>query len=285
MRISASQIAKRCSYMRGFAVAVCILSFHNFITAAVAAPRSKPLSSGSKGAPWAILCLELTGRTRHADIEQFAETLKRTPGIRPGEIFIHDESDGFSRLYYGKYYRKADAKTGKRLIPADMRKDLDLLRELAGPKGERYFLQSLPVRMPQGDVGNPEWALARANGVYTLQVAAFEPTDDFAEFKQAAADYCEVLRKKGYQAYYHHTPTLSMVTVGSFGEEVLYVGADKRNYYTEEVSRLQNDELLRYNVVNGAIVKVRDDKGKWVAIASRLVHIPRKAEVPTNVTP
>ena len=46
----------------------------------------------------------------------------------------------------------------------------------------------LPVRMPTPDVGNPQWDLAHVPAKYSLQVAVFEPTDDFAEFKQAAVE-------------------------------------------------------------------------------------------------
>ena len=212
---------------------------------------------------------------------------------------VGDEADGFARLYYGTYYRRTDPKTGKRPIPPQMRKDLDFLKQLVDQAGHPYFLGALPVRMPTPDVGNPEWALARAQGVYTLQVAVFEPVDDFFEYKQAAAEFCAWLRKKGYEAYYYHGRAGSVVTVGSFGHDAVVTGAggapqqssyamgkvlgskavvtetDGSTNYSAEVLALQRDELLKYNLVNGAIYKIRNNQGVLVPVPSRLVRIPQ----------
>lgn len=245
-------------------------------TSAKPKAEKRGILSGSKGAPWTIECIELPGPTRLRDVQAFAESLKNTPGIRAADVFFADESDGFARLYYGRYVRNAD-KSGKRTMSPELRGDLDVIRQLAGPGGEHYFLRALPVPMPQPDVGKSEWKLQNAKGSYSLQVAVFEPTDEFWEFKKAAAEYCEYLRKKGHEAYYHHTRGSSVVTVGSFGEDALVRGKDDRPYFSAEVGRLQSDELLKYNVVNGAIHRVRDAKGNWVPITSRLVQIPREA--------
>ncbi len=228
------------------------------------------------GAPWTIQCLELSGPVRNSFIKQFAETLRRTPGIRSGDVFLRDESDGFARLYYGTYYRRTDPKTRKRSRPRRMEADLALIRQLGGPSGERYFARALPVRLPTPDVGNPAWRLDRADGLYTLQVASFEPTDDFWDFKQVAAEYCEFLRKKGHEAYYHHARSSSVVTVGAFGPEAVERRSDQRAYYSDIVVALQRNELFSYNVVNGGVVYVRDGQGRRVAMPSRLVEIPGK---------
>jgi len=229
---------------------------------------------GGKGAPWTIQCLELSGPYRVQNAEQVAETLRRTPDIRPKDVFVRDESDGYARLYYGRYYRRTDPKTGKRPVPAAMRKDLDLLKQLVDSSGRPYFLRALPVREPTPDVGNPDWALSRARGVYTLQVAAFEPTDDFVEYKQAAAEFCALLREKGYEAYYRHSSAGSVVTVGVFGSDAVVTAADGRTYYSPQVLALQREELLKYNLVNGGIYKVRNADGVFIPMPSRLVRIP-----------
>jgi hypothetical protein len=219
--------------------------------------------------------LELSGPYRAQHAEQFAETLKRTPGIRPKDVFVRDESDGYARLYYGTYYRRTDPKTGKRPIPEQMRKDLDFLKQLVDATGRPYFLGALPVRMPTPDVGDPQWALSSVQGMYTLQVAAFEPTDNFAEYKQAAAEFCALLREKGHQAFYHHGKTGSEVTVGAFGPNAVVTAADGRTYYSADVLALQRDELLKYNLVNGGIYKIRNNEGVLVPVPSLLVKIPR----------
>jgi hypothetical protein len=285
----------------------------------------------AKGMPWTILCLEVHRESAAPVVEQIAETLKQTPGIRASEVFIRHDPDGFTRLYYGRYYRKLDSKTGRRPIPEQLRRDLEFVAQLGDEAGRRYFARARTIPEPQPDVGNPEWALTRASGVYSLQVAAFEPTDDFWEFKKAAADYCEWLRKKGYEAYYHHGESCSIVTVGSFGAEAVRplrrrVGTNAGgsapakstpgpapapaaaaeagpipegvwvSEYSPEVAALQQDELLKYNLLNGAIVRARmipnedmpggpvkpekKKAGKFdgVPVPSLLVPIPKQAK-------
>ena len=230
---------------------------------------------GSKGAPWTIRCLEIQGPARMRQIEPFAESLRRTAGIRPKDVFIRDESDGFARLYYGTYYRRTDPKTRKRSTPPQLQTDMELIKQLGNESGQRYFLQALAVRMPMADVGNPQWALYRATGVYSLQVAVFEPNDDFWEYKQAAAEYCEFLRKKGYEAYYHHASAASMVTVGSFGPDAVVNMPQGLPKYSSAVLALQKDDMLKYNLLNGGVYYVRDGKGGRTPVPSRLVEIPR----------
>ena len=253
-------------------------------------PQNAPITSGPParplfapaGAPWTILCLELKGPHRLDQIQQIADTLKRTPGIRAGEVFVRDESDGFARLYYGQYFRKTDPKSGKAPTPQKLVDDLKMIKELGSGPGQYFFRRALTVRMPTDDVGNPDWALTRAPGLYTLQVGVFEPSDEFLEFKRAAAEYCALLREKGYEAWYHHTPAASMVTVGSFGPEALVPQESGVPRYSDKVIALQqSDELLKYNLLNGAIYHGQvyapgETPGKPVPVPSRLVEIPRR---------
>ena len=235
------------------------------------------------GAPWTIRCLELQGPNRTQHIEQIAETLRNTSGIKAGEVFTTDDRDGFARLYYGTYHRRTDPDTGKRSLPTRLRRDLRLIKELGTGPGEYYFMKAMVVRMPTPDVGNPAWDLANLDGVYTLQVGVFEPTDEFFEYKQAAAEFCALLRRKGYEAYYYHTNASSTVTVGSFGAEAVIPNPRGLPSYSAEVLALQQqDELLKYNLLNGQIYRARTDEGAMVRVPSRLVRIPQKdkAQVP-----
>jgi hypothetical protein len=207
--------------------------------------------------------------------------LKRTAGIRPDDVFVMEDPDGSARLYYGRYRRLFDPRTGKDQMPARLRADLTLLRELGDSSGRRFFLQALPVRMPQPDVGNAAWDLSKVQASYSLQVAVFEPTGDFMEYKQAAADYCAELRARGYEAYYHHGPASSVVTVGAFGPDAVRNVSDGRVWqtaYSSEVLALQGDELLKYNRLNGYVYRTRNAEGALVPVPSRLVEIPRKEE-------
>jgi hypothetical protein len=228
-----------------------------------------------KGTPWTIRCLELQGPDRLPRIERIADTLRRAPGIRPADVFIRREEGGVAGLYYGTHFRRMDPETGRRSRPGKMLADLDLIRQLSDGLGKRYFLRAIPVRMPMPDVGNPEWNLANVSATYSLQVAVFEPTDDFWEYKSAAAKYCAWLRKKGYEAYYYHASASSMITVGSFGPEAVITKADGLTYYSDDVLALQRDELLKYNLLNGLIYRVRKEGRASVRVPSMLVRIPK----------
>jgi len=231
------------------------------------------------GSPWTILCLELRGPLRMENLEEVAETLRRTPGIRPDDVVVRDDPDEAGRLYYGLYYRKTDPETGKRDIPQRLKEDMELLKEFATPEGRRYFMYARTIRIPTPDVGNPDWNLTKVNAAYSLQVAAFEPTDEFWEFKQAAAEYCALLRDKGYEAYYYHGEGGSIVTVGKFDRDALKIPEKGFPIYSDEVRKLQQEELLKYNLLNGSIYSARSDKGQLVRVPSQLVEIPRPGDL------
>ncbi len=243
---------------------------------------------GGKGSPWTILCVETTSPTGVQEIQQLADTLRHTAGIRANDVIVRAESNYATRLYYGTYYWSTDPGGRREAMPSQMRDDLTVLRQLADPAGRRYFLRAVPVRMPTPDVGNPDWSLNRAKGMYTLQVAVFEPTDEFLEYKEAAAEYCKLLREKGYEAYYYHTDAASLVTVGAFGadaiikppadvaqREFIRKGTMVLPVYGKGVLSLQRDELLKYNLHNGGIRYSRSATGDRVPEMSQLVEIPQ----------
>jgi len=246
---------------------------------AVAAPLGGCASNAqSRKGGWTILCTEIQGPNRMQIAESVAESLKATPGVRGEAVFVRDGPDEVARIYYGDYDRPIDSDTERREIPPDLRKDIDYIKGLGTEDGRRLFLGAMSVRTPQRDVGDPAWDLRRADGVYTLQVAAFEPTDSFRQYKQAAADYCALLRGQGHEAYYYHDRSSSIVTVGLFGEDAVVIGADGRSYYSQAVRELQQHDALEHNLVNGHIYKVRADDGSFVAMPSRLVQLPEESE-------
>ena len=230
-------------------------------------------AAAPKGVPWTIMCLELQGPQGMQQLEQIGETLKRTPGIRAKDVYVRDEADGYARLYYGTYHRRTDPETGRRSVPPQMQQDLEFIKGL-GAQGQQYFFRrALLMRKPFPDVGRPEWALSNVDAVYSLQVAVFEPTDDFHEYKQAAADYCAELRRQGYEAYYHHASACSMVTVGAFGEEAV-IERDGRHYYSAEVLALQRQEEFKYNLLNGAPYCPILGGKRVAPVSSLLVRVP-----------
>ncbi len=73
------------------------------------------------------------------------------------------------------------------------------------------------------DVGPPEWRLGTADPDqrWTLLVAQFydQPEADYVGRERFAVEYCRELRERGYEAYYHHVPGKSFVTLGNFPAE------------------------------------------------------------------
>ncbi|UCE58533.1 MAG: hypothetical protein JSU63_13945 [Phycisphaerales bacterium] len=239
--------------------------------------RGRSSLFGSKGTPWTIQCREQGGPLRAEHVKQIAETLRQTAGIRPDDVFVVDGSDGIARLYYGTYFRRIDRKSGKHITPKKLRHDLDLIRRLGTGPGELYFFHARIVRTPTPDVGNPLWSLSSVDATYSLQVAVFEPTENFWEFKQAGAEYCKLLRDRGFEAYYHHTDSCSMVTVGSFGPQAVYVTGKGVQVLSREVTELQqSDDLLKYNHLNGSVYRVKSSEGTMIPMPSRLVEIPKR---------
>lgn len=245
-------------------------------SAGTSADQGRGQVLGRRGeAPWTILCAESLDREGQRRLGEIAEVLRRTPGVRSDEVMLREDRDGATRLYYGVYARRADPRTGRRPIPDAMRRDLDLLRELGTTDGRRVFTQAIPVRLPPVDVGPAEWDLRNVRATYSLQVAVFEPTDDFSEYKQAAVEFCQYLRGNGFDAYYYHTPVSSTVTVGAFGADAAVRRRDGLSDYSAAVRALQEHELLRHNLVNGGVVRVRDVQGTLHAVPSQLVEVPR----------
>ena len=51
---------------------------------------------------------------------------------------------------------------------------------------------------------------------------------------------------------------------------------DGHTYYSNEVRSLQSNELLKHNLLNGAIYRALAPDGRSVRIQSTLVEVPKK---------
>ncbi|MEE9295142.1 MAG: hypothetical protein V3W34_09325 [Phycisphaerae bacterium] len=227
------------------------------------------------GEPWTIECFGFQGPDHHQTAESIAAVLGQADGIDKRKVHVR-HSPGKSTICYGTYHRNIDRMKGTREIPDDLRRDLGLVRELVDDRGRRLFIGARMVRKPLPDVGPAEWNLENAGGVYSLQVAAFEPTPQRRNYKQAAVHHTRRLRLRGYDAYYHHDSAraVSVVTVGIFGEDAV-IKRDGRTTYNDEVRELQRKENFRYNLTNGAIWHAIID-GQKAPVRSLLVRIPRR---------
>lgn len=280
-----------------------------------AAPARRSTGGGSfdvsrfgtrnKGQPWTIQLIELEGPFAQRHVATWADQLAAMRNIRGKEVSFEGGADGRWRLYYGVYYRKTDER-GVLTVPDQLRRDFDMLRALRADDGSAPFAYALKVPRPQPCEEVPAWILSEVPARYSLQVAVFLPTDDFQDYRQAAVEYCRFLRDEGFEAYYHHASASSMVTVGSFDESALKleiktfartrdsgIGREVRSENSLEVEALRQNELLRYNLVNGQIHRVRplDAQGRPIAgieaqpVPSQLVIIPRPENAEIDLDP
>jgi len=72
-----------------------------------------------------------------------------------------------------------------------------------------------------------EWDIRNCPGAYSLLVAVFEDQPKakprYVGRRKFAAAYCEKLRGEGHEAYVHHGPRSSSVTIGSFQRDAIEV--------------------------------------------------------------
>ncbi|MGH7176390.1 MAG: hypothetical protein ACREJC_03325 [Tepidisphaeraceae bacterium] len=128
---------------------------------------------------------------------------------------IHQE--GESVLYYG-YYRQIDERLDKK-ESTRARQDKSKIQVMKDVNGERIFALSMFVPLEAPDpTAPPEWELSRAQGFWSLQIAAYK---DSPERKQAAVETVREMRAHGIQAYYHHGETVSSVCIGAWPREAI----------------------------------------------------------------
>ncbi len=232
-----------------------------------------PLVGCQRGEPWTIECIQLSGPQHRESAAAIADVLRKTEGVDAADIAaVHDESS--STIYYGTYHRDINPESGSRQIPEALKYDLNAIKGLVDDQGRRLFLAARMVPKPLPDVGHSEWNLENVDGEYSLQVAVFFPSPEIRDRKKAAVDYVAKLRKKHYDAFYHHGPSASIVTVGVFGRNAVRERGGRLDY-GDEVRALQRKENFVYNLTNGAVWNATID-GERSVVRSLLVKIPKR---------
>lgn len=143
---------------------------------------------------------------------------------------------GHSELFWGEY---ASIEAGQA--------DLVKAQNYTNQRGTRPFRQARLVALPGAEVGPPQWRLLGAKGTYTVVVGLYYEVAGKKPFgrRRTAVDQCKVLRKAGHEAYYHHSPVRSYVTVGTFGEEALKI--------------VEGENTVEEVIVDSRITKIRQE--------------------------
>lgn len=211
----------------------------------------------------AIRCISLQGETRFQRSKDFADALKKVSGVRVDAVQVYDV-DGISSVYYGRYARSYDEKTGAESFRPDPLRDLELVRSLSLTIDGRAvwpFVHATLAALPTQAGRFAKWELTNNPGVYALQIAVFYNTADMRGRKQAAEEYCKILRDQGEEAWYHHGDTNSCVFIGSFPKEAIQA-VRKENQYSgsiEFLERIVDSRMIElqkkypHNTHNGAI--------------------------------
>ncbi|MFW6155031.1 MAG: hypothetical protein ACOC95_07445 [Planctomycetota bacterium] len=115
-----------------------------------------------------------------------------------------------SELYWGSFETIDDA-----------RPTLERAKAHRAGTGLAPFAGAIITLVPGSGGASSAWDITACPGEYSLLIAVFEdrPEADppYVGRQDYAMQYCRQLREQGYEAYYHHGPRSSSVTVGSFG--------------------------------------------------------------------
>ena len=193
-----------------------------------------------------------------------------------GVFVIH--KGGHSEVFWGRYRTpkaaEANLKTAKKYRTAN---------------GIALFAKAIVVPLPGKDTGPAKWNLNNVgeSAYYSLLVAVFrnDPQRNYVGRRRFAVDYCRQLRKGGYEAYFHHGPAVSHVTIGAFGSKAVTISKGPRGETMKindpAIKPLQKD--FEFLALNGRSVDevVRDRRtGKQIRLARKktyLIRVPGKS--------
>ena len=221
---------------------------------------------------WSIVVATFEGPAHEANAEQQRGlAVSRTSSAA---WWVQSGPDS-SVLYYGKYPSAQDKQAR-----ADLAQVRRLMRDGIVPRDPNLGGALVPVNLsqPSGEIGELDLRsvpVRRSDEgeelVYTLQIGFYESRTR-QEARDAAEQAARALRSEGVEAYYFHGPNLSMLTVGTFGEDGAMQDG-QRFVYSQEVQDIQRD--FPYNMVNGRqLLEMRGDRK--VPQASFLIRIPRR---------
>lgn len=189
--------------------------------------RAKPKAPATPAPPaasdeewWAVRCITLRGPNRFKYAQQYADGLKKVPGLDSKLVQIVQDDDGVN-LYYGRYRQVYDPRAQTDRFEPDPLPALNLIRELSsGPENWPFRLATMEA-LPIAEPGDPRWDLSRAKGYWSLHVGVFYNSEGMRQRRKAAVEYCKLLRGQGEEAYYHHGPAQSSVYVSVYPEQAI----------------------------------------------------------------
>ena len=231
-------------------------------------------ASPDDGGNFTVLLASTATETHVTDAKNLKQAVANATGWR--DLFIvHKE--GRSDLCWGNYQTVDQASSKMKKARA------------ANIRGRQMFPAAIVMPLPGKDVGPPEWDLTKSDAYYTIVVAEFYdvPKAGYVGRKDFAVEYCRQLRDQGKQAYYHHSPSRSLVTVGTMD----VTDVDERTEGGQVKTVIKDDSVIsifsefKFLAVNGRqqlIKGVSSRTGKMGQITAKpyLFINPAKQEEP-----
>ena len=224
---------------------------------------------------WYTIRLRIFRGDRHAaEAARYERSTARLTGWN--DLFVATEGNR-SMLCWGKYDSIENSKAQRRLIRAKA--------WAASPNDAKIYQFALIVPLRGANPGPPEWDLANADGAHTVKVAEFYdvPKSGYVGRKKFALEYCHELRKRDYEAYFHHGLFKSIVTIGTFPSMSVRRIQTRRGIRIEvRDSRIRKITLAFPQLaVNGAGERIGG-----IDVPSKIIPIPRtedgRVAVPVN---
>ena len=212
---------------------------------------------------WAIALGRFEGPGHPQQAKQAARQLSGAAGF--ADVWVDDEGDQ-SMVYHGRYGDR-----GAQQAQRDLRRWRSLQQRGMVP-AEVVMLVPL---IDRAEGANPDHNLRNVkrneeDAEYTLQIGFYDSRFD-GEFRKAAEEAAAKLREEGQRAFYYHGPNRSMVTVGVFKSNAVWVGADGLPRFNDQIKRLQKE--FPHNFGNGRTLEVTRN-GKSHKQPSFPVRIP-----------
>ena len=231
---------------------------------------------GDEQGDWTILLCRLDDPMRHVDhASTYKQRLAEDLGWK-GVFTIN--KGGHSEVYWGRY-----------ASPKHARADFKIARAHTTRAGTRPFAAARVVALPGRDIGPAKWNLKNVKAPYTLLVATFQddPERNYRGRRKFAVGYCRRLREGGYDAYFHHRPSLSLVTIGAFGGDSIRVidtpAGKKLEMLDAKIKILQRDfPNLQVNGNTVSKVVYQQGTGKRIALTEKTYLIPVQPDEGSN---
>jgi hypothetical protein len=243
---------------------------------------AKDKEGATPSATWSIIIEGFRGDTQDEAARVNLEKVRTQAGLKDAYL---EKRGPATVIAYGSF-PQGESKEARDALAKVRNTEVVIAGIKAKPFADAFLAPpaEIPGSIPEFDIRqvkkvHGDWVL------YTLQIGVYTRNDkapnakELAEFRKTAELAVTKLRREGEQAFYYHGPTMSMVTIGLFGEEDFK--PDQPGQESPALKELR--KRYPHNLYNGQgtkeTVTVNDPNGKQVKTTriqpSGLVAVPK----------